>query len=113
MAANTTEAISESVDTLANLEDRINRAVQMITQLRSDNDQLQAKLKKANDDLTALQSERDEAHSFSEEFQRENATLDAKVRTLTEELENLRGERKVVKHRIEKLLGQLDLLSAS
>jgi hypothetical protein len=32
---------------------------------------------------------------------------------LTEEVETLRGERKQVKSRIEKLLSQLDLLSAS
>ena len=113
MAANTTEGIGESVDTLANLEERINRAVQIISQLRAENDHLQAKLKKADEDITALRSERDEAHSFSEEFQRENAALEAKIGTLAEELETLRDERKQVKHRIEKLLGQLDLLSAS
>ena len=113
MAANTTEGIGESADTLANLEERINRAVQIISQLRSDNDHLQAKLKKAGEDIVALQSERDEAHSFSEEFQRENNALETKIANLTEELETLRGERKQVKRRIEKLLGQLDLLSAS
>src|SRR3954452_3118928 len=113
MAANTTEVSGESVDTLASLEERINRAVQVISQLRVDNDGLQAKLKKAGDDISKLQSERDEAQSFSEEFQRENTALEAKVATLSEELETLRGERKQVKHRIEKLLGQLDLLSAS
>jgi len=113
MAANTTEVTGESVDTLASLEERINRAVQVISQLRGDNDHLQAKLKKANEDISALQSERAEAHSFSEEFQRENAALEAKIVSLSEELETLRGERKQVKHRIEKLLGQLDLLSAS
>ena len=113
MAANTTEVTGESVDTLASLEERINRAVQVISQLRADNDHLQAKLTKANEDISTLRSERDEAHSFSEEFQRENAALEAKITSLSEELETLRGERKQVKHRIEKLLGQLDLLSAS
>ena len=48
MAANTTEGIGESVDTLANLEERINRAVQIISQLRAENDNLQAKVNKAN-----------------------------------------------------------------
>jgi FtsZ-binding cell division protein ZapB len=113
MAANTTEGIGESVDTLANLEERINRAVQIISQLRGENDHLQAKLKKATEDISTLQTERDEAHSFSEEFQRENTALEAKIANITEELETLRGERKQVKHRIEKLLGQLDLLGAS
>jgi chromosome segregation ATPase len=113
MAANTTEVTGESADTLASLEERINRAVQIISQLRADNDHLQDKLKKVNADIVTLQGERDEAQSFSEEFQRENTALEAKVASLTEELETLRGERKQVKHRIEKLLGQLDLLSAS
>jgi|SRR3954447_9950891 chromosome segregation ATPase len=113
MAPNTTEPVGENVDTLADLEERINRAVQVITQLRSDNDQLQGKLKKAQEDLVGLRSERDEALSYSEEFQKENGKLEEKIQRMTEELDTLREDRKQVKNRIEKLLGQLDLLSAS
>jgi hypothetical protein len=39
--------------------------------------------------------------------------LGQKVKHLSEELDDLRGERKQVRTRIEKLLSQLDLLSAS
>jgi len=39
--------------------------------------------------------------------------LGQKVKHLAEELDDLRGERKQVRTRIEKLLSQLDLLSAS
>ncbi len=39
--------------------------------------------------------------------------LEQKIKRLSEEVEELRGERKQVKSRIEKLLSQLDLLSAS
>ncbi|MBV9303031.1 MAG: cell division protein ZapB [Acidobacteriaceae bacterium] len=69
---------AESIDTLANLEQRITRAVELITTLRAENDQLRERLKGAQS-----------------------------------ELEELRTERKHVKARIEKLLGQMDLVSAS
>jgi chromosome segregation ATPase len=72
------EAVQEGIDNLASLEERINRAVQVITNLRSENDDLRRR-----------------------------------VGALEEELNTLRGERKQVKTRIEKLLSQLDLLTAS
>lgn len=73
------EAVQEeSVDSLANLEERITRAVELVTSLRGENAQLR-------ETLSATQAE----------------------------LEDLRGERRQVKLRIEKLLSQLDLLSAS
>lgn len=72
------EAVQEGIDSLAGLEERINRAVQVITNLRSENDDLHRR-----------------------------------VSALEEELNTMRGERKQVKSRIEKLLSQLDLLTAS
>ena len=73
------EAVQEEgLDTLASLEERITRAVQVVTNLRNENAQLQQRLKAAEQDLN-----------------------------------DLRGERKQVRSRIEKLLSQLDLLSAS
>jgi hypothetical protein len=68
----------ERIDTLASLEQRITRAVELITDLRNENEHLRQ-------GLTAAQRELDE----------------------------LRSERKQVKARIEKLLGQMDLVSAS
>jgi chromosome segregation ATPase len=107
------EAVQEGIDTLASLEERINRAVQVITGLRSDNEQLQRKLAAAEGDLSTARSERDEAQSMSAAFEKENTELEQKIKDLSEELNTLRGERKQVKTRIEKLLSQLDLLSAS
>ena len=107
------EAVQEGIDTLANLEERINRAVQVITALRNDNEQLQQKLKTAEDELQTIRHERDEAQSMSAAFQKENGELEQKIKGLSEEVDTLRGERKQVKTRIEKLLSQLDLLSAS
>lgn len=107
------EAVQEGIDTLANLEERITRAVQVITNLRSDNDQLQRKLNELERNLNTARLERDEAKAMSATFEKENGDLEQKVTELSEELNTLRGERKQVKTRIEKLLSQLDLLSAS
>jgi chromosome segregation ATPase len=79
------EAVHESTDALGSLEERITRAVQIMTSLREENQQLQ----------------------------RDKTELQLRVQQLSEEVDTLRGERKQVKTRIEKLLTQLDLLSAS
>ena len=113
MVLDTMEATQEQIDTLADLEDRINRAVQVITGLRTENEQLQNRVQTAERDLQSMRAERDEAQALSTEFQKENGVLEQRINRLNEELETLRGERKQVKTRIEKLLNQLDLLSAS
>jgi FtsZ-binding cell division protein ZapB len=79
------QAVQATSDALAMLEERITRAVQSLTGLRNENEQLQ----------------------------RDKHELQQRVQQLTEEVDALRGERKQVKSRIEKLLTQLDLLSAS
>ena len=107
------EAVQEGIDTLASLEDRITSAVQVITNLRSENGQLQGKLKTLEGELNAARLERDESQSMSAAFEKENGDLEQKIKDLSEELDTLRGERKQVKTRIEKLLSQLDLLSAT
>lgn len=103
----------EGIDTLASLEERITRAVQVVTNLRNENDQLQQRLRAGQQELDSTKAERDEAQALSAEFQKERGDLEQRARRLAEELEALRGERKQVKSRIEKLLNQLDLLSAS
>jgi chromosome segregation ATPase len=108
------EAVQEEgIDNLASLEERITRAVQVITSLRSENGQLQQHLKSSEDALAAARAELEESHALSAEFQKENGELERRIAQLTQEMEQMRGERKQVKTRIEKLLDQLDLLSAS
>jgi len=107
------EAVQESIDTLSSLEERINRAVQVITALRKENDQLHKQLSMNQEELRSAKARLDEAQGSYVEFQKENANLEQKTQRLSEELDVLRGERKQVKTRIEKLLSQLDLLSAS
>ncbi len=107
------EATQEGIDTLADLEERITRAVQAIGNLRTDNSRLQEQLKAAEEQLTASRAEIEETHALSTEFQKENGILEGKIAQLTQELDAMKGERKQVKTRIEKLLNQLDLLSAT
>jgi len=72
-------------DSLSSLEDRIQRAVQLVSVLRH---------------------EREAAVRDAAEARREAGLL-------AEEVKGLQAERKQVRSRIEKLLGQIDQLSAS
>lgn len=72
-----------SVDSLASLEERITRAVELVASLKAENASLEKQVQ-------AAVAERDASK---------------------QELEDLRSERKQVRTRIEKLLGQMDLLS--
>ena len=79
-------------DPLASLEDRIRRAADLVSHLRAERD--------------AAVAERDAARQAA------GAAL-AEQQKMRDELASLRGDRKQVRQRIEKLLGQMDLLSGS
>jgi FtsZ-binding cell division protein ZapB len=76
-------------DALASLEDRIRRAVELVAALRAERDAA----------VTELDAVRKAAGSALADSQKAR-----------QELESLRSERKQVRTRIEKLLGQMDLL---
>ncbi|HTS28332.1 MAG TPA: cell division protein ZapB [Bryobacteraceae bacterium] len=76
--------VEETADSLSSLEERIQRAVQLVTRLRQEKE-------------SALQ---------------EGAELRAEVERLTGEVKSLQADRKQVRMRIEKLLGQIDQLGA-
>jgi FtsZ-binding cell division protein ZapB len=82
---NAVQAVRGELDSLAHLEERITRAVELVSQLRAQNAELQERLTAAIADRDATQAE----------------------------LVELRSERKNVRTRIEKLLGQMELLSAT
>lgn len=84
-------------DSLTSLEERINRAVELVLSLREENETLSRKLEEAV-------AERDAARAEAAQ------SLKQGERT-GQELEELRAERRQVRTRIEKLLGQMDLLS--
>ena len=52
------QAESAEIDTLASLEQRITRAVELITNLRAENDQLRERLKSAQGEIEELRTER-------------------------------------------------------
>ena len=72
-------------DPLAILEDRITRAAELVANLRAEKADLETQLRSALEDRDSYRQELDE----------------------------LRSERKQVRTRIEKLLGQMDLLSTT
>jgi FtsZ-binding cell division protein ZapB len=87
----------QDVDALSSLEERINRAVEAVTYLRKEKEVIAQQLE------TAM-AERDAAR-------KEAALAQAQAQKVAQELEDLRSERKQVRTRIEKLLGQMDLLN--
>ena len=84
-------AREQDVDSLARLEQRILRAVALVDELRQQKD--------------AAEAERDKAVGEAGEAR-------ALASELSQELETLRAERQEVRARIERLLGQMDLLNA-
>ncbi len=91
-AARTLELEDAQDDSLADLEDRILRTVKLVERLRAERDAA----------LAELRAVRNTA-----------ATSVADTQKLRQEVENLRGERKSVRTRIEKLLGQVESLTGS
>ena len=83
-------------DSLADLEERVLRTVELVASLRTERDAALTKLAGAQaaiKELSAFKKAEDEA------------------RGLREEITELRAERKQVRLRIEKLLAQMDLIS--
>ncbi len=76
--------VPEEVDSLASLEDRIQRAIQLVARLRKEKEAALA----------------------------DAAAAKAEAARLGEEVRNLQGERKQVRGRIERLLEQIDELNA-
>jgi predicted nucleic acid-binding Zn-ribbon protein len=77
-------AAVQDIDSLGSLEQRIQQAIELVSRLRSEK--------------TAAEDEAAEAK--------------AEAARLAEEVQALQAERKQVRQRIEKLLGQIDQLSA-
>jgi len=96
----------EETDTLTGLEDRILRAVQLVGKLKEENASLKERLAEAEAEARLAVAARTDAEDALAAFK-------ANAGRAEHELELLQTERKQIKARIEKLLGQMDLLSAS
>jgi chromosome segregation ATPase len=107
-------ALSDAaVDSLASLEERITRAVHLITELRSQNSALTHRVSALEDEVRAGEATQHELESANANLLGERNELAERSRMQSQELDEMRSERKEVRSRIEKLLSQLDLLSAS
>jgi uncharacterized coiled-coil DUF342 family protein len=93
-------------DPLQGLEERIVRTADLVKALRREKDDLAAQLEAAH-------AERDQARQNAgaalEQVERLKVEI-TQAQTLRQEVETLKSERKQVRTRIEKLLGQMDLL---
>ena len=92
-------AFEDDNDSLANLEARILKAVEVISTLREENSSLRKQLQTVIDEKERVSKDTKDASSKAEKA--------------AAELESLRSERAQVRTRIEKLLGQMDLLSSN
>ena len=77
-------AASQEIDSLGSLEERIHQAIQLVSRLRAEKEAADEQASKAT----------------------------AEAARLSDEVQALQAERKEVRQRIEKLLGQIDQLSA-
>ncbi len=91
-------AFEDDSDSLASLEARIMKAVELISSLRSENESLRNQLEAAIDEKDRVSKDTKDASSRADK--------------VMAELESLRNERTQVRARIEKLLGQMDLLGS-
>jgi chromosome segregation ATPase len=98
-----TEVVEEGADTLSSLEHRIARVLELLSALRGENQSLK-------DQLASTRLEHEEALKRAGDRHDELAAAKQQAKVAVHELELLRQERKQVKTRIEKLLGQMDLL---
>ncbi len=72
---------------------------------------LEERIRRLADLVVALRAERDEAVAERDAARNAAGSTLSDLQKLRDEILELRGERKQVRHRIEKLLGQMDLLS--
>ncbi len=87
---------ASELDSLASLEERILRAVELVSALRTERDAALSELEETRAALADMAALKKAA---------------AEAEMLREEIDGLRAERKQVRVRIEKLLGQMDQLS--
>ena len=103
---------ADEIDALSSLEQRITRAVELVVELRAEKQALQAELDRAIAERDAARIEVKSAQTSAAAVQAELNGIKSKGQRSTQELDELRAERKQVRARIEKLLTQMDLLGS-
>lgn len=95
----------EEVDSLSGLEERIIRAVQLVSKLKEENGELRKRLAAAEEEARSAHISRQETEKSLSELRNNHGKAE-------KDLDTLMAERKQVRARIEKLLGQMEVLSA-
>ena len=101
----------EETATLAAVEERIQLVVGLVRTLRDENSRLAQELAaviQAREEAANLQKD---ARSLIDKANADAAQARKDAQKAIQELEDLRSERKQVRTRIEKILGQMDLLA--
>ena len=91
------------IDALSSLEERIQKAVELVVQLRAEKDTLR-------EENENLRGENKALHTSNDAALQEAAEQRARAEQVAEEMNALRAERKQVRGRIEKLLSHIDQL---
>ena len=104
---------TEELDSLSSLEERITRAVELVSQLRHEKTALEAELERVVSERDTAAIDANAARTDAAAARAEAEAIKAQMHRATKEVDDLRSERKHVRTRIEKLLGQMDLLSGS
>jgi len=104
---------AEEIDTLSSLEERITRAVELVIQLRAEKQSLEAELHRTIEERDGIRVELNLAQTDASSAHADADASKAHSERLNHELEELHSERKQVRSRIEKLLGQMEVLSGA
>lgn len=104
-------SFADETATLAAVEERIQLAVGLVRTLREENARLTKELVQAVEAQEAASSLQNDARSMIDKANAEAEQARKDAQKAVQELEDLRNERKQVRTRIEKILGQMDLLA--
>src|SRR5690242_3063732 len=95
----------QELDALASLEERIHKAVELVSQLRAEKETLRI-------DNENLRGENNALHTSNQAALKEAMAARTRAAEIEGELQPLRAARKQVRGRIGKLLGHIDQLHA-
>ena len=123
MATPSPSFFSESIDDLEPLDDlerRIERTLELFASLKRELSEAQAQLaakadaselEAARQEALAFQREAEEARAAAKQLREQLKASEAEVTRLSEQSTRYKSERQQVRQRVEKLLGQMDLLT--
>ena len=105
---------TEEIEILGRLTERIDKAVDLIRVLRKENDSLKSQLEEKSGDLGSIEDAKKEADeeiaSLTAKIVELESGDNAKAEKIEGELEKLKGERSVIRKKVESALEKLESL---